>query len=173
MSFKSTLAATFRRMFTTTVSVGSEQSDAKLKGTTAQDKLDDGTPTTRVTIEAAELKSGKKYKFENVSLTINGDIPDRTSIKGFNGQLTITGDVGEKAKLTAIEPEYTQHHSEKRTGIIMAGKAPVPYTYTAHWDTDTGAKPPFDKVAGIVVKGKLGKKVKLSASLGVPVKAGP
>ena len=83
------------------------------------------------------------------------------AIKGFNGQLLVTGDVGKKAKLTMNEPEYTQHHSEQRTGFmpISTGKVTtvIPYTYTDQWNTDTGAKPPFNKVA----------------SLGVPVKTGP
>lgn len=83
----------------------------ELKGSTLQEQVFTGGPQqAHTTLSARFLKSGQRY-YAQGSLTIEGDIPEKTSITVKNGELTVKGDVGKEARLDAIIPlvTHTKH----------------------------------------------------------------
>ncbi len=138
-----------------------------------------GDSTERFTIDGSALKAGTRYAFNNVSVTIDGNVPDNTTITGNNGQLIVTGNAGNGSTFTANVPEYQRFVPDTCTGIRQqyvgetANNTPeyisVPYTYDCSYYVDTGAKPPFNKDPAIVIEGKAGKNVTTNGSLGIKV----
>ncbi len=149
--------------------IGGPQSEGALKGQQTTETLkQSGAEVTRVTVDGSALKAGASYAFNNVSVTIKGDVPANVTIEGTNGQLLVTGNAGNNDNFSVTEPEYQQTIDDTCSGMMYYGSNVwMPYTYDCSYNVDTGPKAPFDKDPGIVVQGKLGQHVKLSASKGV------
>ena len=147
--------------------IGSPDSEPELKGTVIEETLArSGAHIKRVHLDGKNLQPGKSYKFNDVSLTIDGDIPEGVSIRGDGGQLMVTGNVGDDADLEVEVPYYS--HQEKYTypGFIMVGKVMVPTTMTGYKTIVDSLQPPYNKDPTIVVKGKTGKDVSFSGTSG-------
>ncbi len=125
-----------------------------------------GDSTERFTIDGSALKAGTRYAFNNVSVTVDGNVPDNTTITGNDGQLIVTGNVGNGSTFTANVPEYQQYVPDTCTGFMYVNKMMIPYTYDCSYYVDTGAKPPFNKDPAIVIEGKTGKNVTTNGSKG-------
>ncbi|HRI77857.1 MAG TPA: hypothetical protein PLX33_12825 [Alphaproteobacteria bacterium] len=83
----------------------------ELKGSTLQEQVFTGGPLQpHTTLSARFLKPGQRY-YAQGSLTIEGDIPEKTSITVKHGELTVKGDVGKEARLDAAIPlvTHTEH----------------------------------------------------------------
>ena len=141
-----------------------------LQGHTALATLpQSGATVKQMTVEGSKLKSNTGYSFNNVSVKIEGNVPVGDHITGSNGQLLVTGNVGNNVNITVNVPEFQQYVPDVCTGMMMAGKVMIPYTYNCSYYQDTGPKPPFTKDPTIVVEGKTGQNVTLAGSTGIKV----
>jgi hypothetical protein len=155
-----------------------------LQGPITHDVLSDShTPIDRMTVKGDTLKPKINYTFNNVSVTIEGNIPANVTVHGKNGQLIVTGDVGDKDKIHVDVPENTQFVPQTCTGMQQtligftdAGNGVqipnyiyVPYDYDCSHTDDISPKAPYDKDPVIIIKGKTGNKVSLSGSAGTKI----
>lgn len=165
------LAAVFGMAACGSAEIGTAKSAPDLQGVTVSETLPaTGVTVQRVHIDGSALQEGKSYKFNNVSLTVEGNVPTGAKIYGTNGQILVTGNVGSKAKIEITVPEYFHIVPSTCTGLmpISTGKTTVliPYTYDCSYRVDDGPMAPYDKEPVIVVQGQLGQKVALNSSVG-------
>ena len=145
--------------------IGGSDAAPDLQGTVASETLArSGTPVTRVYLDGARLQAGKSYKFNDVSLTIRGNVPAKTSITGKGGQIIVTGDIGDKASIEVTVPEYQRHVPDTCTSFMYINNMMIPYAYDCSYNVDTGPKPPYDRDPVIVTQGKVGNGVSFSSS---------
>ncbi len=149
--------------------IGGTEAQGPLQGQQTTATLQhSGAEVTRVTIPGSALKSGMSYTFNNVSVTVKGDLPPKVTIDGNNGQLLVTGNAGRNDNFSVTVPENTQTVHATCSGLMYYGSNIwMPYTYDCPSTVDTGPQAPFNKDPVIVVQGHTGAQVKFSGSAGV------
>jgi len=94
--------------------IGPSAERDELKGSVAQEQVFTGGPAqAHTTLSARFLESGKSYRVRG-ALTIEGNVPEKTSITVYDGELTVNGKVGKDARLQVSIPLVT--HTETSTG---------------------------------------------------------
>lgn len=151
-----------------TQTIGASDSKPDLSGVAVVEVLPESKASVkRIYLDGKNLKEGARYTFNEMSLTIKGNVPPKVEITGKNGQLVVTGNVGDGVKLNVQVPEYTELFSSSCTGMMYYGNNIwMPYTYFCESVVETGPKPPFDQDPTIIVEGNVGKNVSLESSTG-------
>jgi len=94
--------------------IGPSADREQLKGETRNEVVFTGGPEQpHTTLSARFLEAGRHYS-ANGKLTINGDIPEKTTISVHNGELVINGNVGAGSRLNVGVPVVT--HTNSWTG---------------------------------------------------------
>ena len=146
--------------------IGATDSDSSLKGTTTEETLThSGTPVKRLHLDGKNLQPNTSYTFNNVSLTIDGDVPAGASITG-DGQIIVTGNVGDNAELDAEVPYYSHQESYTYLMPVMCGKSTILIPTKGYKTIVDGPQPPYDEDPVIVIEGRIGKDVSLSSTKG-------
>lgn len=93
--------------------IGPTADRQELKGDIRNEVVFTGGPEqAHTTLSARFLEAGKHYRVQG-KLTIEGDIPEKTSITVQNGELVVNGSVGAGSRLHADVPTVT--HRERYT----------------------------------------------------------
>lgn len=115
---KRRLALAFATVATTALLTGCGPNDVgpaaekdELKGDIRTEVVFTGGPEQpHTTLSANFLEAGKHYRAEG-KLTINGDVPEETTISVQNGELVINGSVGAGSRLNVGVPIVTHRQS--------------------------------------------------------------
>jgi len=155
--------------------IGPNAEKDELKGDIKTEQVFTGGPLqTHTTLSARFLEAGESYSAEG-KLTINGDIPEKTSITVHNGELVVNGSVGHDSRLTAYVPLV--QHTETSTGpgycygIGFDGKYGYKFSpMCTTTETITDGLRYDDPDPAITITGRTGDDVKLSTEGAISVR---
>lgn len=172
----------FRRAFATVATaalltgcgpedIGPKADKDTLKGDIQTEQVFTGGPMQmHTTLSARFLEAGESYNVEG-KLTINGNIPEKTSITVHNGELVVNGSVGNESRLTAYVPIVT--HQERYTSLCTQYNAALKMTMTlpcTKYKTITDGLRYDDPDPAITITGRTGEGVSLNTKGGVNVR---
>ncbi len=155
--------------------IGPTADKEALKGDTQTEVVFTGGPEQpHTTLSARFLEAGKHYRVEG-KLTINGDIPEKTTISVRNGELVVNGNVGAGSKLNVDVPVVT--HTDSWTGpgycygLGFDGKIGFRYSaFCNHSETVLDGLKYNDPDAAITVTGRAADDVKFSTHGAVSIR---
>ena len=150
--------------------IGGDARDQSLRGSTTAEQVFTGGPTNspHTTIDGVVLRAGQRYVVDG-TLTINGNVPDRTTIEVNNGRLTVTGDVGNQSRIDVQLPIIT--HDETTTMLMpmttSCGQNCTMTTMMVMPVTNTiidGLKYPNDTRPAVTIGGVIGTETSISSN---------
>ncbi len=150
--------------------LGNDARDPALRGDVAAEQVFTGGPvnTPHTTIDGAALRAGQRYVIDG-ALTINGNVPERTTIEVNNGRLAITGDVGAQSRIDVQLPIVT--HDETTMMLIpmtmSCGQNCTTTTMIMSPVTSTiidGLKYPADTRPAVTIGGVVGADTTISSN---------
>jgi hypothetical protein len=172
----------FRRAFATVATaalltgcgpedIGPKAEKDELKGDIKTEQVFTGGPLqTHTTLSARFLEAGESYAVEG-KLTINGDIPEKTSITVHNGELVVNGSVGNESRLTAEVPLVT--HRQSYSSVCTQYNAALKMTMTlpcTKYKTVIDGLRYDDPDPAITITGRTGEDVSLRTQGGINVR---
>lgn len=155
--------------------IGPTADKEALKGDTQTEVVFTGGPEQpHTTLSARFLEAGKHYRVEG-KLTINGDIPEKTTISVRNGELVVNGNVGAGSKLNVDVPVVTHTNSWTGPGYCygLGFDGKIGFRYSAfcnHSETILDGLKYDDPDAAITVTGRAADDVKFSTHGAVSVR---
>jgi hypothetical protein len=155
--------------------IGPTADKEALKGDTQTEVVFTGGPEQpHTTLSARFLEAGKHYRVEG-KLTINGDIPEKTTISVRNGELVVNGNVGAGSKLNVDVPVVTHTNSWTGPGYCygLGFDGKIGFRYSAfcnHSETILDGLKYNDPDAAITVTGRAADDVKFSTHGAVSVR---
>lgn len=127
-----------------------------------------GTADRHTTIDATALKSGQHYAITG-TLTINGDLPEKTKLDVINGTLTINGDVGAHSRLNVQLPivTHSETHIMPMTIVSSCGRNCMTTRVTMIPVTSTvidGLRYPRDPHPAVTITGNVHDDVRITSN---------
>lgn len=134
----------------------------ELKGSVRHEQVFTGGPQQpHTTLSARFLEAGRSYRVQG-ALTIEGDVPEKTSITVYNGELTVNGRVGDGARLQANIPLVTHTESYRGPGYCMKFNGQFGYSnFCRHTKTIVDGLKYDDPDPAIRISGSMGENVRL------------
>lgn len=143
----------------------------ELKGSTRQEQVFTGGPEqAHTTLRGRFLEAGRSYRVTG-ALTIEGDVPEKTSITVYNGELTVNGKVGKDASLHVRIPLVTHTESYRGPGYCMKFNGQFGYSHFCHHSkTIVDGLKYDDPDPAIRISGSTGENVRLATDGGIEVR---
>lgn len=143
----------------------------ELKGSTRQEQVFTGGPEqAHTTLRGRFLEAGRSYRVTG-ALTIEGDVPEKTSITVYNGELTVNGKVGNDASLHVRIPLVTHTESYRGPGYCMKFNGQFGYSHFCHHSkTIVDGLKYDDPDPAIRISGSTGENVRLATDGGIEVR---
>jgi len=155
--------------------IGPTADREELKGDIRNEVVFTGGPEqTHTTLSARFLEAGKHYRVQG-KLTIDGDIPEKTSISVQNGELVVNGSVGAGSRLNVDVPVVTHTNSWTGPGYCYGlgfdGKMGFRFSnFCHHSETVLDGLKYNDPDAAITVTGRTAENVTFSTHGAVSVR---
>jgi hypothetical protein len=151
--------------------IGPSAERDELKGSVAQEQVFTGGPAqAHTTLSARFLESGKSYRVRG-ALTIEGNVPEKTSITVYDGELTVNGKVGKDASLHVRVPLVTHTETSRGPGYCMKFNGQFGYSnFCRHSKTVVDGLKYDDPDPAIRITGTTGENVRLSTDGAIEVR---
>lgn len=143
----------------------------ELKGSVRQEQVFTGGPDqAHTTLRADFLEAGRSYRVVG-ALTIDGNVPEKTSITVQGGELTVNGRVGNGASLHVNVPLVTHTETSRGPGYCMKFNGQFGYSnFCRHTKTIVDGLQYDDPDPAIRITGTTGDNVRLSTAGAIEVR---